>query len=641
MDINDIFKETVKSTTLNVSKSKRKIAAAPSLRELKDGGYGVSDQAELSSKHVRSDDSDMKESSRDNMVDAHGEEEEEDEDGRFFSDGLTAEEKGVMTWVDHMEEIEDTLDTAAVQRLVVRLERATSKNTEDRITYAQSPENFVESEAELDEAIQRLLLLASDVQYLRVLDELEALPTLVGLVAHENADIALDVIQLVAELTAEDSWSQEGESQEERAMVMTFVAAMARCEFFEALGQNLRRLNEDAESSEAEADRQGVFQTLTLVENLVSLDVTLAEKAVKAMGLLEWLLDRIPKSLNRDSVQADSNQQYAAEITSILLQTSPEICRHAGSSFMDALLQCLAKYCKHSPEDDIEMEYLENIINSICMLVVMPDGKQQFLDHEGVELLVILQKQKQVGRLLSLKILDHALSPPPPLSAVNDSVAQKKDGHNRDKEARAIAKRYIDRMGLKYLFSMLENPGKGGMKKLYKKHPEFDERIVSCIAWLLRLTEMGAPAHWRVLAKFVPSTMDPSGWKSHIDRIVQLNVAYSERVREAEELSGHGGDLSDEEDDGVTERYLKRMEAGLFSLQMTDIIIAFISEEGQARDRIYRHLNRKGRDTATVRDELIEYLISKQTAILGSVGDNTNANNTLKDLSIPEMLPML
>ncbi|PIA15892.1 DUF1716-domain-containing protein, partial [Coemansia reversa NRRL 1564] len=338
--------------------------------------------------------------------------EEHDEDGRFFSDGLTTEEKGVMTWVDHMEEIEDTLDAAAVQRLVVRLERATSKNTEDRITYAQSPENFVESEAELDEAIQRLLLLTNDVQYLRMLDELEVLPTLVGLVAHENADIALDVIQLVAELAAEDAWSHEGESQEERAMVVAFVAAMARCEFFQALGQNLRRLNEDVESSEAEADRQGVFQTLTLIENLVSLDVTLAEKAVEEMDLLEWLRDRIPKSLARDSVQADSNQQYAAEIASILFQASPEICRQTGSSFMDALLQCLAKHRKHTPVDDIEMEYLENIVDSICMLVATPEGKQLFIDHEGVELLVLLQKQHQVGRLLSIKILDHALSPP-------------------------------------------------------------------------------------------------------------------------------------------------------------------------------------------------------------------------------------
>ncbi|KAJ2806157.1 hypothetical protein H4R20_001799 [Coemansia guatemalensis] len=583
--------------------------------------------------------------SRGNKGDDNSEGEgEDDEDGRFFSDGLTAEEKGVMTWVDHMEEIEDTLDAAAVQRLVVRLERATSKNTEDRITYAQSPENFVESEAELDEAIQRLLLLANDVQYLRVLDELGALPTLVGLVAHENADIALDVIQLVAELTAEDAWSQEGESQEERAMVIAFVAAMARSEFFEALGQNLRRLNEDPESSEAEADRQGVFQTLTLVENLVSLDVALAEKAAKAMGLLEWLQERIPKSLARDSVQADSNQQYAAEIASILLQASPEICRQAGSAFMDALLQCLAKHRKHTPDDDIEMEYLENIVNSICMLVATPGGKQMFLDHEGVELLVLLQKQHQVGRLLSLKILDHALSPPPPPPSPpseNDNVNQNGPEQNTDKEVRAIAKRYIDGMGLKYLFSTLVHHGKGRMQKLYKKYPECDDHIVSCIAWLLRLTEKGTPTHWRVLAKFVPSPVDPSGWKAHVDRIVELNVAYSERVREAEELFGQDRDLSDEDDDDAAERYLLRMDAGLFSLQMTDIIIAFVSEESQPRDRIEQRLRRKGRDTAAVQSELAEYLISRQAAILGSVGDSSSANSTLKSLRISELVSKL
>ncbi|KAJ2616399.1 hypothetical protein H4S08_000790 [Coemansia sp. RSA 1365] len=638
MDINDIFKETVTNTTLNVSKSKRRIAAAPSLRELKDGGYGVTDRAESPAKRARSEDNDMAKTSSEN----EDYNEEHDEDGRFFSDGLTTEEKGVMTWVDHMEEIEDTLDAAAVQRLVVRLERATSRNTEDRITYAQSPENFVESEAELDEAIQRLLLLTNDVQYLRMLDELEVLPTLVGLMAHENADIALDVIQLVAELAAEDAWSQEGESQEERKMVVAFVTAMARCEFFQALGQNLRRLNEDIESSEAEADRQGVFQTLTLIENLVSLDVTLAEKAVKEMDLLEWLRDRIPKSLARDSVQADSNQQYAAEIASILLQASPEICRQAGSSFMDALLQCLAKHRKHTPVDDIEMEYLENIVDSICMLVATPEGKQLFLDHEGVELLVLLQKQHQVGRLLSIKILDHALSPPPPppLSS-NRSAEQSKDAPKPDKEARAIAKRYIDGIGLKYLFSALVHHGKGGMQKLYKKYPECDDRIVSCIAWLLRLTEKGTPTHWRVLAKFVPSPVDPSGWKSNVDRIVELNVAYSERVREAEDLTGDDRSLDGDDDDGAAERYLNRMDAGLFSLQMTDIIIAFVSEESQARDRIEQRLRRKGRDIATVRSELVEYVVARQAAILGSVGNSSSINTSLKSLSISEMLAKL
>ncbi|KAJ1734136.1 hypothetical protein LPJ61_001237 [Coemansia biformis] len=622
MDINDIFKESVTSTTLGGSRSRRRVGAAPSLRELKEGGYGiVVNGGEAPAKRARIGDDDSTGS-------AGGS--DDDEGGRFFSDGLTAAEKGVMAWVDRMEEMDDALDRAAVQRLVVRLERAVSKNTEDRIAHAQAPEKFAESEAELDEALQRLLVLANDVQQLTVLDQLGAVPTLVGLVAHENADIALDVIQLVAELTAEDAWSQEGESQEERAMVVEFVTRMAQSELFEMLGQNLRRLDEGSESAEGEADRQGVFQTLALVENLVSLDVPLAERAVGAMGLLAWLQDRVCRTYAGDGTQPDANRQYAAEAMSVLLQASPAIRHQADGAFMDALLRCLAKYRKHTPDDGIEMEYLENIVDSVCMLVTTPAGKQAFLEGEGVELMVLLQKQQQVGCLLSLKILDYALSPPPPPpppSAPDHSGPARADGSaDADKGPCAIARRYIDGMGIKYLFAILMHRGKGDMKKLHRKHPESDERAVSCIAWLLRLTERGTPLHWRVLAKFVPSPADPVSWKTHIDRIVELNMAWFERVRDADDRFGRDDDGDGDSD--AEERYLSRMDAGLFSLQMADIVIAFVAEEEEPGQRIEQQLRRKGRSMAAVRSELAEYIATRTADTLGAAGRSSGADTS-------------
>ncbi|KAJ2327105.1 hypothetical protein IWW51_001928 [Coemansia sp. RSA 2702] len=628
MDIRDIFKETV-STTLGVNKNKRKVGSAPSMRELKEGGYGIVDGGNAPAKRTRADELDA-EPDAEHGSDNNGDDEE---GGRFFADGLTTKEKDVIDWVDHADALEDALDRTGVQRLVVRLERAVSKNTADRVSHPNEPEKFVESEAELDEAIQRLLLLANDVQYLAVLEELDALPTLVGLVAHDNADIALDVIQLAVELTAEDAWSHEGESLEERKAVVGFISAMARSEFFEVLGQNLRRLNEGGESSEGEADRQGVFQTLALVENLVSLDVSLAEQAVAGMGLLAWLQARIVQSYTQGSAP-DSNQQYAAEIMSILLQTSTRLREQTDSALMDALLRCLAKYRKHTPDDEIAMEYLENIVDSICMLVATARGKQTFLNFEGVELLVLLQKQPQVARLLSLKILDYALTPPPaeklPPAESSPSAASSSSGDN---EARAIAKRYIDGLGLKYLFAILMHHGKGGLQRLHKAHPDTDERAVNCIASLLRLTGHGTPPHWRVLAKFVPSPSDPSSWKSHVDRIVELNVAYYERVKDAEDRL----DLADDHDEVSTderieERYLGRMDAGLFTLQMTDIIIAFVSEEPQAKERIEQRLRRKGRSLTYVQAELAEYIATRRADALGTADTSHGRPHNLSSM---------
>ncbi|KAJ2772500.1 hypothetical protein IWQ57_001742 [Coemansia nantahalensis] len=620
MDISDIFREVVTGAPRGGSQSRRRVGAAPSLRELKEGGYGIVDSnraAASAGGAAESRDGDEGESS-----DGDG------EGGRFFADGLTVAEKGVLEWVDHMEDMDAALDRTAVQRLVGQLERAVSRNTEDRIAHAQAPERFAESEAELDEAIQRLLVLANDVQHLAVLDEVGAVPTLVGLVAHENADIALDVIQLVVELTAEDAWSQEGESQEERAAVVGFVSRMAQSELFEMLGQNLRRLDEGAASSEGDADRQGVFQTLALVENLVSLDVSLAERAVTAMDLLRWLERRVCTSYAADGAQTDANRQYAAEVTSILLQASPAVRLEAGSGLMDALLRCLAKYRKHTPDDEIEMEYLENIVDSVCMLATTPAGKRAFVECEGVELLVLLQKQPQVCRLLSLKILDYALSPPPPPPSQQPppQPGGSVDAADTNREPHAIARRYIDNMGLKYLFAILMHRGGPAVKKLHKRYPETDERAVSCIAWLLRLTERGSPPHWRVLAKFVPSAADSLSWKPHVDRIVELNAAWAERVRDADDQFARRANDDDYDDNGAEERYLARMDSGLFALQMADIVVAFVAQEQQPAVRIEQQLRRKGRSMAAVQSELTEYISTRAAGTLGAGSTNAVAS---------------
>ncbi|KAJ2909589.1 hypothetical protein GGI21_001729, partial [Coemansia aciculifera] len=606
MDINDIFKESVASKSLMPSKSKRKLGATPGLRTLQEGGYGITDASN------NTDDGQPKRAKHSEELDEQQSGSEgdvsDDEGGRFFSDGLTTDEKDVMTWVDNMEIMDDTLDQAAVQRMVVRLERAVSKNTEDRIKHANSPQLFSESEADLDEALQRLLLLANDVQFLKTLEDLGALPTLVGLMAHENADITLDVIQFVVEVTAEDAWSHEGESSEERELVSAFVRALAAHEFFEVLGQNLRRLKEESESFEGEADRTGVFQTLSLVENIVSLDSTMVGSVAKAMDLFEWLRMRISRSAHEPknpkglAAQADPNQQYAAEIVSILLHSNWQHRVEASSSQLGiTLMECLSRYKKRTPEDKVEMEYLENIVDSICMMVSTSAGKSAFIEAEGVELLLVLQQQQQhVARLLSLKILDYLMSP-------TYSDTSKSEFAQSKALAASIAKRYIDNRGLKHLFSILMHQGKGAVQKLYKRHSETDERAVSCLASLFRLTRRDSPEHWRLLAKFASTQTDASSWKLYVDRVVELNIEYYERVQEVDARADsdiESDSESDADPDSEIERYTRRLDAGLFSLQMTDVILAFVAEESQAKDLIEQRLKRRGRTLAMVAEEL-------------------------------------
>jgi len=75
---------------------------------------------------------------------------------------------------------------------------------------------FIDSEADLDAAIKALLPLAQvpEVAY-PLLVSSGQLEVLVGLLSHENADIALDVIELIHELTDEDVGEETDNEDEE------------------------------------------------------------------------------------------------------------------------------------------------------------------------------------------------------------------------------------------------------------------------------------------------------------------------------------------------------------------------------------------------------------------------------------------
>lgn len=163
---------------------------------------------------------------------------------------------------------------------------------------------------------------------------------------------------------------------------------------FELLVSNLSRLDESEE-----ADRQGVFQTLGIFENLLSFMPPLAEQIGESTTILDWLLKRISKE------GFDSNKQYAAEVLSILLQNSPvNANRIAASEGIDTLLMVLSVCCpvstlltpkeyrKRDPADAEESEFMENVFDCLCSIVRLDDYKSAFMDAEGMELMIIMIK---------------------------------------------------------------------------------------------------------------------------------------------------------------------------------------------------------------------------------------------------------
>lgn len=115
--------------------------------------------------------------------------------------------------------------------MILKFEKAINKNQEMRVRYADQPEKFMESEADLDEEIKNLLSLTEAPQMYPEFVKLGSVTSLMSLLSHENTDIAIDTIDLINELTDEDVGASSSEDDLERSeevqnAIHTFVAAM-------------------------------------------------------------------------------------------------------------------------------------------------------------------------------------------------------------------------------------------------------------------------------------------------------------------------------------------------------------------------------------------------------------------------------
>ena len=145
----------------------------------------------------------------------------------------------------------DSLDENALKRLILNFEKRVLKNQELRVKFPDAPEKFMESELELHESVQQLHALATVPELYRVAVENKLIPSLLGLLSHENSDISVAVVNLLQELTDLDTLT---ESQDEAAILIDELLELQVCAL---LAHNLDRLDEN-QREEAE----GVHNTL-------------------------------------------------------------------------------------------------------------------------------------------------------------------------------------------------------------------------------------------------------------------------------------------------------------------------------------------------------------------------------------------
>lgn len=125
------------------------------------------------------------------------------------------------------------MDAGAVKRMLLSFEKKVLKNQEMRVKFPDMPEKFMESELELNDEIQKLHVIATVPEYYPILMETNAIQTILGLLGHDNSDVAIAVIDLLQELTDEGAMTESEEEVE--GLVDTLLAeGVSKVHYLEA-----------------------------------------------------------------------------------------------------------------------------------------------------------------------------------------------------------------------------------------------------------------------------------------------------------------------------------------------------------------------------------------------------------------------
>lgn len=220
---------------------------------------------------------------------------------------------------------------------------------------------------------------------------------------------------------------------------------------------------------------------------------------------------------------------------------------------------------------------VENLFDALCCLLMPLENKEKFVKSEGVELMIIIMNQKKMCYGSAIRALDFAMTNYPP-----------------------ACERFVDVMGLKTAFPafMGKLPLSKKNKKRYKE--ELEERLVSLVASLFGGILRGSRRD-RLLSKFVENECEK------IDRLMELYMRYSDRVKlESERFDQlELDDLEMDED----EKYNRKLEAGLYTLQLIAVILGHLwtSEHPRIRARIDLLLKQQKLTKQDVKDILQEY----------------------------------
>ena len=371
------------------------------------------------------------------------------------------------------------------------------------------------------------------------------------------------------------------------------------------LVQNMERLDEKVKE-----DFDGIHNTLAIVENMCEVKNKEVCIAGGEQGILIWLLKRVRIR------QYDNNKLYSSEILAILLQGNEANQRLLGEKDgIDILLQSLAYYKRRDPSSVDESEMMENLFDCLCSALMFTPNRERFLHGEGLQLMILMLKEKKMSQKSAIKVLNHAMN---------------------NKEGAANCVKFVEVYGLRSLFPLfMKTPRK--ILKAGGSEVEHEEHVCSILVSLFKNIQ-GAHRE-RLVNKFIENDHEK------VERLMELHFKYQHRVEEVDKQIEKEKRMGEEVEDEA-ELYLRRLDAGLFILQMVDYIIADVctSPPASISTRIGILLNQHGDSLTSVKRTLLEYadnLGDEDTPTDGTDKDSTDTAMTSEKAKVVALIDKL
>ena len=157
----------------------------------------------------------------------------------------------------------------------------------------------------------------------------------------------------------------------------------ASLKFIELLVFNIQRF-----------DREQIFTCLSIVETMLELKPELDGIIFDQLHLF---------LISNFTVEFDSVKQYSIELLVLLLQTNSE---------NEPLLSCIAFYKNKNPTELLEIETPENAFDCVCSLLLEKEALLVFLEEQGIELMLLILKNKTMDRVRAIKVLSYGMESP-------------------------------------------------------------------------------------------------------------------------------------------------------------------------------------------------------------------------------------